>query len=133
MTTDGKDLIVSDGSQYLHFWDPITHMEVRWIPRMKKYTNCKSLFTIYFLRVIFIPLCLSSQLYKFPIQDPISGKPLRRLNELEWVPPFLDALLLIYPSISNHKAIFTPLRFARGLIFANVWLSEVIYAIDPVQ
>ncbi|CAM9631177.1 unnamed protein product, partial [Phaeothamnion confervicola] len=29
MTTDGDSLIVSDGSDVLHFWDPITHTERR--------------------------------------------------------------------------------------------------------
>eukprot|EP01084_Bolivina_argentea_P275496 469845_1 len=43
-------------------------------------------------------------LYKTSVQHPLSGKPLRLLNDLQ---------------------------FARGLIFANVWTSEVIYAIDP--
>ncbi len=31
MTTDGQYLIVTDGSNYIHFWDPITHMEVGWL------------------------------------------------------------------------------------------------------
>lgn len=29
ITTDGESLIVSDGSQYLFFWDPITMKETR--------------------------------------------------------------------------------------------------------
>lgn len=29
ITSDGSSLIVSDGSEYLHFWDPVTMDETR--------------------------------------------------------------------------------------------------------
>lgn len=68
LTTDGKELIASDGSATLYFLDP-ADLSVR---------------------------------RRLPVR--LNGRPLRNLNELEWV---------------------------RGKIWANVYLTDMIVVIDP--
>jgi glutamine cyclotransferase len=67
LTTDGKQLIASDGTTYLYFLDE----------------NLKT---------------------KSKLQVTLNGKPLRNLNELEWI---------------------------NGKIWANVYLTDMIVIIDP--
>jgi glutamine cyclotransferase len=68
LTTDGKSLILSDGTNRIRFLDPATFKVTR------------------------------------SIDVSASGKPVDRLNELEWV---------------------------KGEIFANVWQTDTIVRIDP--
>ena len=70
LTTDGKRLLMDDGTDEIRFWDPETLQETG---RLKV---------------------------------TMGGRPLRDLNELEWV---------------------------NGEIFANIWLTEKIARIDPVS
>lgn len=70
LTTDGTLLIVSDGTAWLRFIDPVTFRVVR------------------------------------TIEAVASGKPVDRLNELEWV---------------------------KGEIFANVWQTDTVVRIDPMS
>ena len=68
LTQDGKRLILSDGTSYLRFLDPVTHAETG------------------------------------RVRVTLQGRPLDRLNEIEWV---------------------------EGEIFANIWQTDYIARIDP--
>jgi glutamine cyclotransferase len=68
LTSDGKSIIMSDGSAQLRFWDPETLKETR----------------------------------RITVNE--NGRPIDKLNELEWV---------------------------KGEIFANVWETDRIVRIDP--
>lgn len=69
LTTDGRELIMSDGTNRIRFLDPTTFKTTRTIDVLSE------------------------------------GKPVERLNELEWI---------------------------KGEIFANVWLTNRVVRIDPV-
>lgn len=71
ITYDGTNLIVSDGSEYLMWWDPVRFTETRRVRVLDE-----------------------------------SGRPVRYLNELEWV---------------------------CGEVFANQWQTDYIFRIDPVS
>ena len=68
LTTDGKSLVLSDGTNRIRFIDPVSFAVTR------------------------------------TIEVTLSGQPVDRLNELEWI---------------------------KGEIFANVWQTETVVRIDP--